>query len=152
MANVRMTGDVILGQIEIGAPPERVFLALTDPSQLQQWWAADEGYQTRNWHLDHRAGGEWRADWVHSVSGHTLHSGGKILVFDPPRAFAYTMSIAMEPDLPETQVFFSLAPTERGTRLCQRHEGFAGHPAAAKDHNEGWTIVLSWLRDYAESP
>jgi len=32
--------DSIVTEIEIAAPPERVFEALTDPAQLMLWWAA----------------------------------------------------------------------------------------------------------------
>ena len=31
--------DAIVTEIEIAAPPERVFQALTDPAQLMLWWA-----------------------------------------------------------------------------------------------------------------
>jgi uncharacterized protein YndB with AHSA1/START domain len=33
--------DAIVSEIEIAAPPERVFNALIDPAQLMQWWHSD---------------------------------------------------------------------------------------------------------------
>ena len=37
-----MTGqDAIVAEIEVAAPPERVFAALIDPKQLMQWWGGE---------------------------------------------------------------------------------------------------------------
>lgn len=36
-------GDAVIGEILIAAPPERIFEALTDPTQLMQWWG-QQGY------------------------------------------------------------------------------------------------------------
>jgi len=30
--------DVIVAEIQIAAPPDRVFQAITDPQQVPQWW------------------------------------------------------------------------------------------------------------------
>jgi uncharacterized protein YndB with AHSA1/START domain len=32
--------DAIISEIEINAPPERVFQALIDPKQVMQWWTS----------------------------------------------------------------------------------------------------------------
>ena len=50
--------DAIVTEIEIAAPPERVFQALTDPSQLMLWWAASPAGAL--WEMDARPGGKWR--------------------------------------------------------------------------------------------
>ncbi len=68
--------------IEIAAPPERVFRALTDPQQLRAWWSTD-GRET-DWEMDLRIGGKWRS------RGHDQTHGdyelvGAILEIDPPR-------------------------------------------------------------------
>jgi uncharacterized protein YndB with AHSA1/START domain len=33
--------DAIVTEVEIAAPPERLFTALTDPKQLVRWWGED---------------------------------------------------------------------------------------------------------------
>jgi uncharacterized protein YndB with AHSA1/START domain len=38
--------DAIVGEVEVDAPPELVFRALTDPAQLIRWWS-DAVCQTR---------------------------------------------------------------------------------------------------------
>ena len=35
--------DTIVTEIEVAAPPQRVFKALTDPKQLMRWWG-EEGH------------------------------------------------------------------------------------------------------------
>jgi len=37
-----------------------------------------------------------------------------------------------------------------GTLVKIRQEGFAGRPAAAADHSEGWKRVMGWLVAYLE--
>ena len=50
--------DAIVTEIEIAAPPERVFQALTDPAQLMLWWA---GHPQRGALGDGRASGRQMA-------------------------------------------------------------------------------------------
>ena len=33
--------DAVVSEIEIAAPPERVFQALIDPKQVMQWWTGE---------------------------------------------------------------------------------------------------------------
>ena len=39
-ANVRILDENIVGEIEVAAPPERVFAALIDPAKLAAWWGS----------------------------------------------------------------------------------------------------------------
>ncbi len=48
--------DAMVTEIEIAAPPERVFEALTDPAQLMLWWAATPNGAL--WEMDARPGRE----------------------------------------------------------------------------------------------
>ena len=43
---VRIVDENIVGEVEVAAPPERVYAALTDPAELAAWWGSDEGYRT----------------------------------------------------------------------------------------------------------
>ena len=52
----------IVIDIEIEAPPERVFDAWTDPRQLAAWWGEEGTYRTRNWRCDVRPGGSWHCE------------------------------------------------------------------------------------------
>ena len=48
--------DSVVVEIEIAAPPERVFQALTDAKQLEQWWRSPI-CETTGWKMDARP---WR--------------------------------------------------------------------------------------------
>ena len=95
-ASIQITPDqdAIVTEIEIAAPPERVFQALTDPAQLMLWWAATP--KGALWEMDARLGGKWRYELtdpsrkivVNGVRDFKAH--GEITEFDPPRVLAYT--------------------------------------------------------------
>ena len=96
MATVSITPDqdAIVSEIEIAAPPERVFKALVDPAQMMQWWTSDH-CKTEFFDMDARRGGEWRFGTsksdtlnVNGVSQFFCH--GEVLEYDPPRVLAYT--------------------------------------------------------------
>ena len=53
---------LILATVTIAAPPERIFAALTDPSELPRWWGADDLYRTTTHTSDLRKGGAWRSE------------------------------------------------------------------------------------------
>ena len=56
--------DVIALEVQIAAPPDRVFQAITDPTQLLRWWGQRGVYHGTNWYADLRPGGQWRCDGV----------------------------------------------------------------------------------------
>jgi len=53
----------ILATVEIGAPIENVFRALTS-DEISQWWGSPEMYRVTKWTGDLRPGGQWRSDGV----------------------------------------------------------------------------------------
>ena len=48
--------DAIASEIQIAAPPERVFRALTDAGELQRWFGSPE-CPLKFWQMDARVGG-----------------------------------------------------------------------------------------------
>src|SRR5213594_3042264 len=91
MVNIAATADSdsIVGTLHIAAPPQRVFRALTDPTELMRWWTGDEEYRCLKWECDLRVGGRWVTEWTHPSRGE-LHLGGEYSEVDPPRLLAYT--------------------------------------------------------------
>ena len=85
--------DAIISEIDVKAPAERVFQALTDPRQLKLWWNSDE-CQTEFFEMDPRPGGQWRFGTRKTklnVNGvNQFFCQGEVLEFDPPRLLAYT--------------------------------------------------------------
>lgn len=147
-------GDAVVSEIEILAPPSRVFQSLTDSKQLMTWWGAEPTVDLRTFEMDARVGGRWRFECtdragnpVNGVTEFVAH--GVIVRFDPPRFLAYTW-IANWHDEPtqETLVSWELKRTRRGTRVRVTHSGLANQDVARKDYRSGWSGVLQLLKTY----
>jgi uncharacterized protein YndB with AHSA1/START domain len=136
----------IRAQVDIAAPPEEVFAALTEPAQLAAWWGGEQ-YRTHDWQLDLRPGGRWSCCATGPGGGSTV--GGQILALEPPHLLAYTWNPSWAPGL-STVVRYTLGATPAGgTHLELLHEGFAGRSDACRDHEAGWCRVLGWLAEHA---
>ena len=81
--------DEIVNEIRIGASPERVFQALTDPLQVVQWWGQTGIYRCTKFEVDLRVGGAWRSIGVDG-NGSAFEITGQYLEVDPPRLLSST--------------------------------------------------------------
>jgi uncharacterized protein YndB with AHSA1/START domain len=134
---------LVLASVEIGAPPERVFTALTSSEDVMRWWGSDDFHRTTSWEADLRPGGKWRSAGK-MVDGRAFQVHGEYIEVEPPRKLVFTWR--PDWDAPyETRVTYTLEPLETGTRLTLRHEGFANRTAICRTHTQGWTRVLGWL-------
>lgn len=140
--------DVILADIFVAAPPERVFEAISDPQQLRQWWGQNGMYRSTKWEADLRPGGKWLCQGVGTKS-EEYQVRGEFLEIDPPRALVYTWIASWSGPL-ATTVRWELKSIDGGTQVNLRHSGFQALPEAAHDHAQGWSRVLVWLQGYAE--
>jgi uncharacterized protein YndB with AHSA1/START domain len=153
-----MTGqDAIVAEIEVAAPPERVFAALIDPQQLMQWWGGEGHCKKRLWQIDARVGGQWRSE-SYDPTGKVAMNGisdftvsGEILEYDPPHLLAYTW-VANWHSQPSrtTLVRWRLTPVGQGTRVEVTHSGLADEPVARKDYSGGWGGVVGNLKKFVE--
>ena len=159
MANTIVTPDLdaIVSEIEIAAPPERVFRALTDAKQLIHWWGDQEACRATVWEMDARPGGKWRFE-ASDPSGKLVINGvrefkahGEILEYSPPRYLVYTWIANWheKPDL-VTVVIWDLKATRNGTHVKMTHSGLAEIAVARKDYTGGWPGVVELLKKYAE--
>lgn len=164
MATVTVTPDqdVIAAEIVIAAPPQRVFEALTDPKQRQQWWGQKGLYRPTESQSDLRPGGKWSGGGV-TADGSSYHVEGEYLEIDPPRRLSYTWKASWCHPL-ETVVHWELESREvhglqhrgpqkvgTGTLLKLRHEGFGGDAKALTGHRQGWKRVLGWVQAFVEN-
>jgi uncharacterized protein YndB with AHSA1/START domain len=140
--------------IEIQAPPERVWRALTSADELSAWFQVRiEGEIT--------PGNEV---WMTSV--HPQHAGQRwpvrIVELTPPRRVVWQWHPGeVDPATdysqePQTTVTFTLEPSGRGTRLSLAETGFdeialARRAKAYTDNSQGWIEVLVWLQKYVEA-
>jgi uncharacterized protein YndB with AHSA1/START domain len=145
-----VTSGTILATVEIAAKPERVFRALTSPEEIVKWWGSEEMYKTQRWTADFRVGGAWRAEG-RSSDGSTFAVEGEYLAIDPPRKIVQSW----KPDFDGgnvTTITYVLEPTDAGTRITLRHEGFGDRADSCRSHGVGWEFVLNWLGAFSAPP
>jgi uncharacterized protein YndB with AHSA1/START domain len=163
MATTQITPDnnAVLAEIFIAAPPERVFEALTDPQQMQEWWGEKGLYRVTENKCDLRPGGKWSTAGV-SVNGEPFQVDGEYVEIDRPRLLVYTWNPSFAHKL-KTTVRCELEPRDvhglhhqgphrvgTGTLVKIRQEGFAGNIQQAQGHSQGWMKVLGWMQAYIE--
>jgi uncharacterized protein YndB with AHSA1/START domain len=141
-------GGTVKAEIEIEAPPDRVFQALTNPTELAAWWGSDDMYRTHDWTIDLRPGGRWSA-LARGADGSNMTIDGEFFEVDPPRRLVYTWRPSWD-DYAVTTVRYDLVPIASGTRLTVTHTGFADRALAATGTGEGWKRVLEWLAEHTE--
>ena len=140
--------------IEIEAPPERVWRALTDAAELSSWFQVTiEGALAQGSEV-----------WMTSV--HPGHVGQRFRVeivdMSPPRRLVWKWHPGeIDPGIdysrePRTTVTFTLERSDRGTRLTVAEVGFdeitlARRAKVHADNTQGWTEVLVWLQKHVEA-
>ncbi len=96
--------DAVGCEIEIAAPPERVFQALTDAKHLLAWWGKEPSVEMTLFEMDARRGGKWRfrakpaPGAGHGAVGEQLRRNraqefeahGEVLEYDPPRLLVWS--------------------------------------------------------------
>jgi len=140
--------DALLGDVHIGAPPERIFAAITDPRQLLQWWGQAGLYRCTDWSSDVRVGGKWRSEGK-GEDGVAFSVEGEYLEVDPPRLLVYTWRSSWM-QFRQSTVSWELIPHGQGTLVKIRHAGLARDPEAAKSYGSGWPRVLAWMQAFVE--
>jgi len=134
--------------IEIDAPPDVVFRALTDEKELVHWMPTEAT-------LDPRVGGALRFKFHWAARGVDTEVTGKIVELVPQKRVAYTWVAAMRSDrnplrmddAPAALVTWSLEelPGKR-TRVILVQKGF--DERFRKDGESGWEHFLTQLRDH----
>ncbi len=147
--------DAIVTEIEINAPAERIFKALTDSKELMVWFN-DASCPVKFWNMDARLGGHYTYETkkgtavVNGVDEFKCH--GEIIEFDPPRLLVYTWLGNWHDDKQrKTIVRWELTPSGGGTKLKVIHSGLAQEPASRKDYSGGWPGALENLKKFAEN-
>jgi uncharacterized protein YndB with AHSA1/START domain len=128
--------------IWIKAPPERVWLAITDPAQIQQWFSP-----TTPWVVTAlEVGGKIYAQGYESMTG-------VIEVFDAPRQFSYRWVSKDEPIM--TLTTYRLEEENGGTRVTIS-ESMSGTLSEEiikqriEQNGWGWQGVLENMKAYIE--
>ena len=147
--------DAIVSEIQISAPPERVFKALTDAGELQLWFGSPE-CPLKFWKFDARVGGLYSYETGKgsiAVNGvNEFKCDGEIVEYDPPRVLAYTWIGNWHDDTSKrTTVRWELTPKSGGTHVRVTHSGLSALPIACADYSQGWPGVVEMLKKYVEA-
>ncbi|HVZ35174.1 MAG TPA: SRPBCC domain-containing protein [Polyangiaceae bacterium] len=142
-----VTAGSLLASVEIAVAPERVFRALTT-EEVTKWWGSDDLYRVTRWTSELRVGGQWRSEG-RGADGHAFAVEGEYLEIDPPRKLVQTWRPNWEQGQ-VTTITYRLEPTQSGTRVTVRHEGFGERADACRSHGNGWERVLGWLSAFLE--
>jgi uncharacterized protein YndB with AHSA1/START domain len=155
-SGIRSGTDVEKGIVtvvaDIDASPERVFHALTDPTELPRWWAVEGAYRTGRFENDLRPGGKWklyietpeRSGGSDSGNPEPQTVGGEYITVDPPHVLEFTWSPSWDGFAVST-VRYDIEATPTGSRITVTHSGFAGRPEMGASHGEGWVRVIGLL-------
>jgi uncharacterized protein YndB with AHSA1/START domain len=137
--------DEVRRELEISAPRERVWAALTEPEQLLRW------FPDKRAEIDLRPGGAAVLEWDEAKAEAVVD------VVEPPGRFVFRW----RPEglgRPFTTVSFKLEPIEDGasTRLLLVESGFASLPdqietQSQSGNDEGWAHELGELKEYLEA-
>ncbi len=150
--------DSITAEIDIAAPPERVFKALTDTEEVKQW-ANSPQVELKIWEMDTRPGGKWRflcketTGQANKYNVDEFDHHGEILAIDPPRLLVYTWITNFHDDPSrKTVVRWNLTSTATGTHLKVTHSGLKLEPKSRADYAGGWPGFLEAVKNHAEKP
>jgi uncharacterized protein YndB with AHSA1/START domain len=146
--------DSIIKTIDIAAPVERVWLALTDHAQFGTWFrvALDQPFaigQPSTGHMTYPGYEAYR--WE-----------ARVVAMEPMTRFVYEWPATggdkalMESGVPVpewTRVEFVLAPIDGGTRLTVTESGFDAVPEprrtnVMRDNDGGWAEQVKNIRDH----
>lgn len=128
----------------IGAPPEQVYAAWTDPAQITRWWGPEQA-ETLSAELDARVGGRFRIVF-RTPDGEEHDVSGTYREVVPNEKLVFTW---MWRTMPERQSLVTVALNRDGdgTLLTLLHEQFFDE-AARDRHRSGWTGTLDKLEKY----
>ncbi len=150
--------DAVVCEIEIAAPPARVWEALVTRDQLASWWHHEESFHVTSWEIDPRDGGEWKYVTFDS-SGKFVKPGiteciirGRIVEFVPPRRLAMTWEGNFHAvPWKRTLVVWELNPAGSGTHVKVTHSGLKDLAVDRQDYAGGWPGVLERFKKFLET-
>ena len=145
MKTKEQTAEAIIVERIFSAPVPRVWNALTDPNQMQQWYFDLKEFTPE-------IGFEF--EFVVEHEGNSYHHLCRVAEVIPQKKIAYTWRYKGEPG--NSLVTFELFPEGNKTRLKLTHTGIETFPKtpayARKNFEAGWTAIIgSELKQFVES-
>jgi uncharacterized protein YndB with AHSA1/START domain len=136
---------VATAEIEIDAPAERVWSALTDPEQIKQYMFGSQVV------TDWKQGS--RIVWKGEYEGRTYEDKGEIVEIEPARRLKVThfSPLSGQEDVPENYhtVLYELEERDGATQVSLTQDNNANEEAA--DHSRAnWEKMLAGLKQFVE--
>ncbi|MDQ2860386.1 MAG: SRPBCC domain-containing protein [Pseudomonadota bacterium] len=135
-----MTVADIIDGVEIHAPPERVYEALTTADGVRAWWMRDADLEPRI-----GGAGEFR------FQGHELATKVSVEDLAPPARVAWRVTASQHPEWVGTTISFDLRPEAGGAALAFAQRGYAEAGDCYALCTTGWTHYLASLKAYVET-
>jgi uncharacterized protein YndB with AHSA1/START domain len=141
-----MTGIIASADIEISAPRERVWAALTDPDKIAKYMFG------ATVETDWRPGSSitWSGEW----EGKPYQDKGEILESDPPQRLVLThfSPLTGQEDRPENYhtVVYELIDRDGNTHV-ELNQDNNGDQDEADRASANWTMMLTGLKETAEA-
>ena len=129
-------------EVEIATTPERLWQALTDPSDTQQYWYG--ALSISDWTVGSR--------WVSQSPDGKAYLEGEILEIDPPRRLVHTFHVVHDPDAAAeapSRVEWEITPLGDRCRLTCAHLGRG--PATLDYTSGGWETILGGMKELLEA-
>lgn len=104
------TAEGIRKSVIINGSPGIAFRALTDESELTQWFSNERTV------LEPQVGGAWMLKNCRSYTGEIHTMRGKVLEIVQDKKLSYTWNVDEYPDIPETIVTWMIEPLDGGSR------------------------------------
>ena len=138
----------IVEEISIRATADRIFEALTNPSQLVKWWGMEGRFQVTHMEADLRAGGKWTMSGA-GLGGKPFRVIGSYRRVERPRLLEFTWLPDWQENPEESTVRIDLEENAGVTKVRLTHSGLTNEVSRAS--HRGWPQILSWLQAYTET-
>ncbi len=131
----------------IKAPPDRVYAAWTDPTQLKHWFGPEK-VQTRDLIVDVRVGGKFRWDLTNS-EGEKMICRGEYRELQPDKKIVFTWQWEDDEDWQNhiSVVTVELYERDGDTELRLIHEQLPNEESR-DGHTGGWNSALDKLEKF----
>jgi uncharacterized protein YndB with AHSA1/START domain len=131
------------------AKPERVFRALTDADEMQQWWGGGRGGSTIVWEGQPKAGTRWEARGEFS-GGRIFTAWGEFREVEPDQHYVQSWHTSWDEGL-SSEVSVRFKPVKDGTALTLVHHGFINRRDACQAQAQMWWKIIKWLRPHLQN-